>query len=369
MKINSYEIGMDSARTSSSYSTRKFSMGISAQKKEGFLSMADSFNNSLNQSLDTEDSALDAASEADSDSGSSVMDTFKSMQTDFYDRINARNSSNTRTISSIAEFRDYYIRYLWQVLFGEKHKYEPDNYLNFNSACDTASSDSFSFSTIKISLSEEFYYSESETTSFSSVGNVCTEDGREISFSLDVEMSRSFSAYYKREGIPVTNMIDPLVINFTGDISTLSDSKFYFDLDSDGEKELISAPSEGSGFLALDKNNDGTINDGSELFGTSSGDGFGELAKLDSDGNGWIDENDSVWKDLKIWVTDKDGKSELSSLKDKNVGAIFLGNSDTDFSLRSGIDGSLNGAIRKTGIFLYEDGSGVGMINHLDIAN
>ncbi len=37
------------------------------------------------------------------------------------------------------------------------------------------------------------------------------------------------------------------------------------------------------------------INDGSELFGTSSGDGFKDLATYDEDENGWIDENDSIF--------------------------------------------------------------------------
>ena len=51
----------------------------------------------------------------------------------------------------------------------------------------------------------------------------------------------------------------------------------------------------GSGFLALDKNGNGKIDDGSELFGTKSGDGFADLAEYDSDGNGWIDEKGRVY--------------------------------------------------------------------------
>mgnify|MGYP000465316364 CR=1 FL=1 len=51
----------------------------------------------------------------------------------------------------------------------------------------------------------------------------------------------------------------------------------------------------GSGYLALNKNGDGVINDGSELFGTASGDGFYDLSMYDEDGNGWIDENDHAY--------------------------------------------------------------------------
>ena len=86
-----------------------------------------------------------------------------------------------------------------------------------------------------------------------------------------------------------------------------------------------------SGFLALDKNSDGIINDGSELFGTKTGNGFSELAEYDSDGNGWIDENDEVYDQLKVWVKDENGKDTLLSLKEANVGAICLGSSKTTF--------------------------------------
>ena len=59
-----------------------------------------------------------------------------------------------------------------------------------------------------------------------------------------------------------------------------------------------------SAYLAIDANNDGLINDGSELFGTRSGDGFADLAKLDSDGNRWLDEADSQFDRLRIWQPD-----------------------------------------------------------------
>ena len=61
-------------------------------------------------------------------------------------------------------------------------------------------------------------------------------------------------------------------------VTSVSDMKFKFDIDSDGKVDEISFVGKSSGFLALDKNEDGKINDGSELFGTKSGDGFSDLA-------------------------------------------------------------------------------------------
>ena len=195
---------------------------------------------------------------------------------------------------------------------------------------------------------------------------VKTADGREINFNLDVSMSQSFSQYTKETVENVATFIDPLVINLNGNIAEVSDQKFYFDLDADGEEDLISKLCEDSGYLALDKNEDGKINDGSELFGTTSGDGFRDLSIYDKDENGWIDENDAIWDKLKIWVQDEQGNSKLYSLKEQGVGAICLQNVSTQFTERD-IAGEVNAAIRNTGIFLYENGN-VGTIQHLDMA-
>jgi hypothetical protein len=162
-------------------------------------------------------------------------------------------------------------------------------------------------------------------------------------------------------------MTDPLVINLDTVVTTLSDQKFEFDLDADGVKDSISMLGSGSGYLALDKNNDGVINDGTELFGTTSGDGFADLAKYDEDGNGWIDENDEIFDKLLIWAKDETGRDELYTLKQAGVGAICLQKAETGFSLNSLKDNQVNGAIRQTGIFLYENGM-TGTMQQIDLA-
>ena len=167
--------------------------------------------------------------------------------------------------------------------------------------------------------------------------------------------------------LDIGRLCDPLVINLDTDVAGVSDQKFLFDLDNDGVKDRISMLDKGSGFLALDKNSDGIINDGSELFGTASGDGFKDLAAYDSDGNGWIDEADDIWDKLLIYSLNDDGSSSLYGLSEKGVGAIFLGNVSTDFSLKNASDHSLNGIIRKTGMFLYENGQ-AGTVQHLDLS-
>ena len=208
---------------------------------------------------------------------------------------------------------------------------------------------------------------EKEKTDYTASGKVQTEDGREIKVDVDVSMARK----KERETFipmssPLDNLFDPLIINTTAQTSGLSDKKFKFDLDADGKQDEISMTKAGSGLLALDKNADGKINDGTELFGVKSGDGFRDLAEYDTDGNGWIDENDEVFDKLKVWSKTEDGKDELKSLKESGVGAIFLGAENTEFTIE-GEDGVLDGKVRKTGIFLKEDGT-AGTIQHVNLA-
>lgn len=209
-------------------------------------------------------------------------------------------------------------------------------------------------------------YAEKETMYFSSQGKFKTEDGREIDFKLTLEMNRE---YFSSRSISIRAgeaMIDPLVVNYGGISPKLSEAKMDFDLDGDGKKDSISYLEQGSGFLALDKNDDGVINNGKELFGPSTGDGFAELAEHDSDQNGWIDENDPVFDRLRIWLITPDGKEQLVALGQLGIGAIYLGNIDTSFSLKDS-NNTTQAKIQETGIFLREDGQ-AGTIQHIDLA-
>ena len=208
---------------------------------------------------------------------------------------------------------------------------------------------------------------EQEAMTFSATGQVVTADGQAVDFHLQVAMQREFVATNTvriRAGDAL--LIDPLVINFNGRAAELSGMRFAFDLDADGNTEQISGLSSGSGFLALDRNQDGKINNGLELFGPASGQVFGELAKLDSDGNGWLDENDPLYAELRVWMRDEAGNDSLTSLAQKNVGAILLNPVETAFALKDSGNGLL-GQLRETSIFLGENG-GAGTVQEIDLA-
>lgn len=206
---------------------------------------------------------------------------------------------------------------------------------------------------------------ESQGLNFTASAKVMA-DGKEINISMDVTLSRSFVQTTTLDVDTINQMLkDPLVISLDGNMPSLSNNKFSFDIDSDGKKDQISLLKNGNGFLALDKNNNGTIDNGNELFGTKSGDGFADLSKYDDDKNGWIDANDKIFDKLRIWHK-TDTKDELLALGEVGIGAIFLGNTKTPFSLKSSSNEFL-GEIRKSGIVLFKDNK-AGIISHIDMA-
>ncbi|HET7776281.1 MAG TPA: hypothetical protein VFK74_07935 [Azospira sp.] len=213
---------------------------------------------------------------------------------------------------------------------------------------------------------------EKESTTVCASGSVRTADGRCIDFNLDVAMSREFEAeYHSQESGSQVVLTDPLVLNFNGKAAELSDARFDFDLDADGKRESVAGLGKGSAFLALDRNSDGVINDGKELFGAQSGNGFADLKAYDTDGNNWIDEADAVYSQLRLWQPGEgsgegQGGARLQNLKEAGVGALWLGSADSQFSLKDDAN-QLQAQVRRTGVWLAENGQ-AGSMQQVDLA-
>jgi hypothetical protein len=118
----------------------------------------------------------------------------------------------------------------------------------------------------------------------------------------------------------------PLVLDLNGDgVKTRSISEgTTFDLFANGNKVNTGWVSASDGLLVLDRNHDGAVNDGSELFGsattlsngTKAADGYAALRDLDSNADGVIDAKDAAFADLKVWVdANSDGVTETGELK------------------------------------------------------
>lgn len=207
---------------------------------------------------------------------------------------------------------------------------------------------------------------EAEATDFVAHGFIRTTDGREIRFTTELQLRREFleeTTVSVRAGDAVVK--DPLVLNFAGTAAQLSPLRFEFDLDADGTAELMPGLAPGSGYLVLDRNGNGQVDDGTELFGPRTGEAFAELAVHDSDGNGWIDEADPVFGELQVWFREPDGQDRLQGLGEAGVGALYLGNVGTPFTLATPLGKEL-GQLRTTGVYLGENGD-VGTLQQLDV--
>jgi len=205
-----------------------------------------------------------------------------------------------------------------------------------------------------------------ESLSVNASGTVNTADGRAIQYGLSLEM---LNMQYSSASVSVragAALKDPLVLNLDGGPVRLDASKRVdFDLDADGRRDSMASLASGSAFLALDRNSNGRIDDGRELFGALSGDGFADLSAYDEDGNGFIDEGDSIFEQLRLWRPDAQGKGDLVDLLTAGVGAIGLARAYGDFDLVA--QQQLEGRVRSTGFFLFESGQ-AGSVQQIDLA-
>lgn len=190
---------------------------------------------------------------------------------------------------------------------------------------------------------------------------------------IDLNLSFSQEFYEKHETILTTKKtiyLDPLIINYDSNLTSFdnisSTINFEFDLNSDGKNESIPTLKEGSGFLALDKDKNGSIDNGSELFGANTGDGFSELGDYDEDKNNFIDENDSIFNNLLIWERNEKGDNSLVSLGQAGIGAIYLSAVDSGFTYSSAIQEDY-ARLKQTSFHIKEDGK-VGLITSVDYA-
>jgi len=148
---------------------------------------------------------------------------------------------------------------------------------------------------------------------------------------------------------------DPLVLDLAGEgIATSGlDAGVRFDLDGDGTQEQVSFVSGGTWALALDRNGNGTIDDGRELFGDQHGaaHGFEELARFDDNQDGRINAEDEVFSRLRLVQLDAAGGQRQQSLEEAQVVAIDTGYQQTRKAL------NLYDRVAQSGGFERADGS------------
>ena len=156
----------------------------------------------------------------------------------------------------------------------------------------------------------------------------------------------------------------PIVLDLDGDgaeLVSLTGSAVQFDMDGDGDKEKTGWAAADDGFLALDRNGNGRIDDIGEISfvqdlagATTDLEG---LQAFDSNANGLFDRGDARWGAFSVWQdADQDGVSdagELLSLDDRGIQSINLSSTATG----QGAAGAADNVVVKTGEYLKDDGS------------
>ncbi|MCM1286785.1 MAG: hypothetical protein NC240_00640, partial [Clostridium sp.] len=160
--------------------------------------------------------------------------------------------------------------------------------------------------------------------------------------------------YQYNQAATVNPPIDPLIIDLgePGINLCTMENGVNFDLDNNGYAEKTAWTGTEDGFLALDRDGNGMIENGGELFGdrvtlkdgTTSASGFEALAELDTNGDGKIDASDADFEKLLVWVdANQNGKSEAGELKSLSAhGIISISLSYRETSITDEETGVLN---------------------------
>ncbi|MDO4225917.1 MAG: hypothetical protein Q4C94_00360, partial [Neisseria sp.] len=178
---------------------------------------------------------------------------------------------------------------------------------------------------------------------------------------------RAFEDYRNLNRDGKYHIVDPLVLDLDGDgietVGTQGYAGALFDHDKDGIRTSTGWVAADDGLLVIDRNSDGLINNGGELFGDSTvlkdgsnaAHGYAALAEFDSNSDGLIDNKDEKFADLKIWRDlNQDGVSqegELFGLAEVGVQSLDAAYKDVNTRLGNG------NTIAQKGSYTLSDGS------------
>jgi hypothetical protein len=150
-----------------------------------------------------------------------------------------------------------------------------------------------------------------ESATFSAEGIIKTKDGETVEFESRLNMSHrrvEVDSFEIKAGS--NELLNPLILNFDGTASDMLPHEAEFDVDD--IKNGIDVVEPGSEFLAIDREDTNRSGDDEKLFGAITGKSFDELAKIDSDGDGWIDKNENKYEDLKAMRLAQGGEARES---------------------------------------------------------
>lgn len=214
-------------------------------------------------------------------------------------------------------------------------------------------------------LSVEQWHSNEQQLNYQVQGEFKVNE-QYLSLNYNLRITSEHNSYRKIE-ISAKALKDPILVQFgsrgLGNIEGQKD----FAINQDHTLDNLPIFSGDVGYLVYDKNNNQQADDGSELFGPKTGQGFVELAQLDSNKNGFIDLDDQYFEQLYIWQpSDSNNQTEQwLSLKDAKIQAISLSSISTPFDFYDQ-QGKIQAQLRQSSFAISEEGIGRG-VHQVDV--
>lgn len=150
--------------------------------------------------------------------------------------------------------------------------------------------------------------------------------------------------------------VDPLVVDLGTDgirLTSVHEREVFFDSAGDGIAERTGWVGPEDGLLARDLDGDGLITSNAELFGDVQAEGFAELRKLDSNGDGLMNQGDAAWSQLRVWIDANSNAitdpGELRTLASVGIASINLSSTAVDYDIAGN-------SVVQTGSYLTTDG-------------
>jgi len=198
------------------------------------------------------------------------------------------------------------------------------------------------------------------------VQGVFNVNDQELSLDYNFALSSEQVSYSKIE-VSAAALKDPIIVQFgsqgLGNIKGQQD----FAINQDNTLDSLPIFSGDVGYLVYDKNNNQQADNGNELFGPTTGQGFTELAQLDSNNNGFIDPDDQQFEQLYLWQPngDIDQIEQLLSLAEAKIQAISLSAISTPFDFYDQ-QGEIQAQLRLSSFAISESGNGRG-VHQIDV--
>ncbi len=197
------------------------------------------------------------------------------------------------------------------------------------------------------------------------VQGVFSVNEQELSLNYSFTLASEHESYSKIE-MSAAALKDPIVVQFGSQELGYIEGEKKFAINQDNTLDSLPIFSGDVGYLVYDKNQNQQADDGSELFGPQTGQGFAELAQLDSNNNGFIDAEDQQFEQLYIWQPSDDYQTEQwLSLSQANIQAISLSAVNTPFDFYDS-QGEIQAQMRQSSFAISEEGLGRG-VHQIDV--